>query len=128
MDYAKAVKAYVKMRDTRAANKKAFEEQDEKIKTDMAKIEFVLLKHLQEVGADSIATPHGTFYKQLEILPTGQDWDAFYKWIIKEDVVGEALERRIKKTFIAQYMEANEGKVPPGVNVLREYVVRIRRK
>jgi hypothetical protein len=37
------------------------------------------------------------------------------------------LEKRIKKTFVQEWMDAHEGTPPPGVNVYREFVVRVRR-
>jgi hypothetical protein len=37
------------------------------------------------------------------------------------------LERRFKKTFVKDYRESNEGAIPPGVSVMREFTVRVRR-
>ena len=126
LDLDRIARVYVKIRDARAANTRAYEEADEKFKADLKKLENVMLGHLNSTGSKSVATESGTFYKQEEILPTGSDWDAFYDWI-KDNDAFDALERRVKKGFIREYMEANNGAIPPGITVLREFVVRVRR-
>lgn len=126
MDLGKLVKTYVKIRDARAEKKRAFELEDGQLKEHLAKLEAVLLNHLNTSGSESVRTDEGTFYKQEEIIPTGSDWDALYTWIKDKDAF-DALERRIKKTFIKEFMETHEGSLPPGVSVHREYVVRVRR-
>lgn len=126
MDTAKMVKAFVKLRDARTALKREFEDKDNALKSKQELLEGQLLKFLNENEMESVKTPHGTFYRQEELTPTGADWDAFYKWIAQNDAF-DALERRIKKTFIKEYMEMHSGGIPPGVSVYREYVVRVRR-
>jgi len=126
MDISTLSKAYVKIRDARGALKKQYEEEDIKLKAKLERLEAEMLRFLQENNTDSVKTVHGTFYRQEEITPTGADWDALYKWIAQNDAF-DALERRIKKGFVKEYMETHEGGVPPGVSVYREYVVRVRR-
>jgi hypothetical protein len=126
MDVQRMVKAYIKIRDKRAEIKKEFEEQDKALKEKLELIESEMLRHMQETGIESIKTAAGTFYRQEEVTPTGSDWDAFYTWVKTNDAF-DALERRIKKGFIKEYMETHEGGIPPGVSVYREYVVRVRR-
>lgn len=119
-------RAYVSIRDARSAATAAHEKADKELKAKQDKIGAVMLGFLAEHGIDSAATEAGTFYRQEELTPTGADWQAFYAWIAKHNAF-DALERRIKKTFIRQYMEENANAIPPGVNVFREYVVRVRR-
>jgi hypothetical protein len=126
MDTNALTKTYVKIRDARTALKRKFDEEDGKLKAKLERLEGAMLKFLQESGIDSAKTENGTFYRQEEITPTGSDWDRFYQWIAENDAV-DALERRIKKTFVKEYMETHEGAIPPGVTVYREYVVRVRR-
>jgi len=126
MDLNKLTKAHLRIREARSKIKKEFDEQDASLKAQQEKLESIMLAHLNETNVGSVRTDSGTFYRQEEITPSGADWDAFYRWITEHDAF-DALERRIKKTFIKEYMEANEGAIPPGVNVYREYVVRVRR-
>ena len=126
MDLDQIVRVYVKIRDARAAASKEAKERDAELKDKLSKLEAVLLNHLNETKADSVKTSEGTFYRQEDLIPTGSDWEAFYAWV-KENDAFDALERRIKKTFIAEYIEAHDGEIPPGVSVYREHVVRVRR-
>lgn len=119
-------KAYVKLRDARTALKREFDEKDNALKAKQERLEAEMLRFLQENNLDSVRTETGTFYRQEDITPTGSDWQLFYDWVAKNDAF-DALERRIKKGFIKEYMETHEGGVPPGVSVYREYVVRVRR-
>lgn len=126
MDVNKMTKAYVKLRDAKLELKRKMDEEIAGFDKKLELLEGQMLKFLNESKMDSVKTPSGTFYRQEEITPTGADWTAFYRWIAENDGF-EFLERRIKKTAIKEYMDAHEGGVPPGVNVYREFVVRVRR-
>lgn len=126
MDAKKMVTAYINIRQKRADIKKKFEEEDKTLKEKLELIEAKMLQQMQEAGIESIKTEAGTFYRQEEITPAGSDWNAFYNWVREHDAF-DALEKRIKKTFIKEYMDAHDGGIPPGVSVYREYVVRVRR-
>lgn len=125
MDMDKLTRAYLNIRQKRHQIAAAFKEEDDQLKENLSRIETAMLKFLNDSGAQSMATPSGTFYRQEEITPSGSDWDAFYNWV-KENDAFDALERRIKKTFIADYQQAHDGDLPPGVSVYREYVARVR--
>lgn len=126
MDVNKLTKVYVKIRDARSEAKRAFEEEDNKLKAKLELLEGQMLKFLLDSKTDSVKTVAGTFYKQEEITPSGSDWQAFYQWVGDNDAY-DFLEKRIKKTSIKEYMDMNEGGIPPGVSVHREWVVRVRR-
>jgi hypothetical protein len=126
LDLAQVTKAYVNIRDARSQLRKEYEANDEELKVAQSKLEGLMLKHLGEHNTDSVRTEYGTFYRQQEIIPTCSDWTSFYDWIAKHNVF-EALERRVKKTFIKDFMEEHENQLPPGISVLREYQVRVRR-
>lgn len=125
-DVNRLTKTYIKIRDARSQLRKDWMVEDTKLKEKLEKIESALLKFLNETQQNSSKTDSGIVYRQEEITPTGADWDAFYQWVAKNNAF-DALERRIKKTFISEYMDAHEGGIPPGVSVYREYVVRVRR-
>ena len=126
MDINALTKAHVRIRDARAALKKTFDAEDGVLKAKQERLEGEMLRILQQGNVDSIKTDSGTFYRQEDITPRGDDWDAFYQWVAANDAF-DALERRIKKTFVKEYMETHDGAIPPGVSVYREYVVRVRR-
>lgn len=126
MDIDEMVDVYQRIHEARRELKRKFDEEDRELKTDEEAIKLALLGFMQKSGLKSVKTNHGTAYQQEEVIPTGSDWHAFYDWV-REHNAFDALERRIKKTFIKEFMENNEGAVPPGVSVLRELTVRIRR-
>lgn len=126
MDVSKLARAYVRLRDERALKKKEFEDADRVLKGYMEQIEAQMLAVLNEGNIDSINTPAGTFYRQEDITPQGADWGAFYHWVRDNDAF-DFLEKRIKKGAVKEYMEQNEGALPPGVSVFRKFEVRVRR-
>jgi hypothetical protein len=126
MDINKLTKAYINIREAKHALKKQFDEADGDLKKKLERIEAEMLRFLQTSNTDSVKTDAGTFYRQEEITPTGSDWDLFYHWIAENEAF-DALERRVKKTFVKEYMEAHDGSIPPGLSVYREFVVRVRR-
>jgi hypothetical protein len=126
LDLGKITKAHINIRDARNQLRKQYEEADTELKAAQAKLEGVMLDHLNNHGMESVRTEAGTFYRQEEITPSASDWNALYDWI-KDNDAWDALERRIKKTFVKEYQEAHNGGLPPGISVYREYVVRVRR-
>ena len=126
MDFNRVTKAYVALRDKRSEIKKAYDAEDDTYKQKLAQLEGVMLGHLNSTGTESVRTENGTFYRTEELKPSGADWQAFYAWVRENDAF-DALERRIKKDFVREYMESNDGQLPPGVSVHREFVVRVRR-
>lgn len=126
METNKLVKAYLNLREARHTLKRKFDEDDGALKIKQERIESALLAFLNENKVDRVATPLATVYRQEEMTPTAADWSAVYEFI-KENDAFEMLERRLKKTFVKDYMEQHEGGVPPGVSVFREFVVRVRR-
>jgi hypothetical protein len=120
------VKVFLKIRTARHDAKKAWEAHDATLEAQQEELENFLLGYTNQTGVDSFRTAYGTVYKTPDIVPSASDWDAFYKWIAENDAF-DALERRIKKTFISTYMETNKGELPPGVSVFRQMKISVRR-
>jgi hypothetical protein len=56
-----------------------------------------------------------------------QDWDNFRKFVV-ENASLELLEKRIHQGNFKQYMAENEADgLPPGVSVMREYGITVRK-
>jgi len=122
-----ATRVYVEMRDERAAKKRAWQAEDDDLKNQMDTIEAFFIETCQSLGVESFRTAHGTVYRSVSIKPNCEDWDTFGNWIIKNEAI-EALEKRVKRSFITEYMETHKNKLPPGISVIQEYTVTIRRK
>lgn len=126
MDVSEMVDLYQQIVEERRELKRKFDEEERALKADEERIKLAILGFMQKNNVKSIKTDSGTAFQQEEIIPTGSDWQAFYDWVAQNHAF-DALERRIKKTFIKDYMENHDGDTPPGVSVLRELTVRIRR-
>jgi hypothetical protein len=123
----KVAATYVKIRDKRSELKKQWEVEDLKLKDQLDTIESFFLETLQTLGVESARTKHGTIYRSLDVKPSCEDWNAFYAWIAENDAF-DALERRVKKTFITKFMEDNSETLPPGITVVKEYIAKVLRK
>ena len=53
-----------------------------------------------------------------------QDWDSFKNFII-EHQVPDLLEKRIAQGNMATFLEENPGLVPPGLNSITEFDIRV---
>lgn len=126
MDYNRLVLAYRNLRDAEQLIMREAEAKAKELRDKRERLEGEMLRILNDNNGEGIRTASGTFYRTEDVIPSGADWAAFYGWV-KDNDAFDALERRIKKTFIADYMEANDGSVPPGVNVFRRYKVNVRK-
>ena len=121
------VQAYLNIRSERDKILREYEAKDAKLKEDLAKIEALLLDVCNSINADSIRTTHGTIMRKMNERFFCQDWDNFRKFII-ENASLELLEKRIHQGNFKQYMAENEADgLPPGVSVMREYGITVRK-
>lgn len=125
-DLNRIVQVYNRIRDAKALHIQQSDAKTAEYDEQLAKLDGYLLGVMNTTKQESFRTESGTVYRQEDVLPAGSDWGAFYKWIAENDAF-EFLERRIKKTAVAEYREKNKGALPPGVSVTRRYVVRVRK-
>lgn len=121
------VQAFTAIKDARTAKRRAWEAEDLQLEQDQDKLKTLMLDMLNGLGGTSITTSHGTVYRTEKIRPSAGDWVAVYDWIMEDPERFELLEKRLKATFVKQFMDDNNGAIPPGVNVYREYEVAVRR-
>jgi hypothetical protein len=104
-----------------------YEAADNALKEDMAKLEAVMLEMCNSVNADSIKTRHGTVMRKLNERFFCQDWENFYKFVLDNEAV-QLLERRIHQSNFKEFMKDHDGDgLPPGVNVMREFGISVRK-
>lgn len=117
---------YMQARDKRAAIKRAYEEEDNKLKAFLAKLEINLMQMMDEVGSDNLKIAGlAQAYKTPQTKVSAKDWNAVWEYIEESGNVS-LLQRRLSKKAVEEYMEANDGDLPPGVDVLTERVVVVR--
>lgn len=121
------VTAYIALRDERAKLKEEYESADKKLVDDMEKIEQTMLSICNDIGADSIKTGVGTVIRKVNERFYCTDWENFGNYVLENEAV-ELLERRIHQGNFREHMASIEGQgLPPGVNVMREYGITVRR-
>lgn len=122
----KLVKAYIKMRDARAALSTEYEAKDKEIKDQMDLIEHTLLDVCKRAGADSIKTGAGTIIRGVRISYWTSDWESMHNFV-KENQALDLLERRVAQKAMGEFLKANPDKMPKGMNVETKYTVTVRR-
>lgn len=121
------VKAYLTIRVEREKILHEYEEQDKKLKEDITLIEQSMLSVCNDTNADSIKTQHGTVIRKLNERFYCNDWDNFRNFVLDNEAV-ELLERRIHQGNFKEFMsEHQQDGLPPGVNVMREFGIVVRK-
>lgn len=117
---------YLKIRDTRAENKREFENVDKDLEEQQKMLAEQMLDSCKEIGADSIKTPHGTIIRSVKSKYWTGDWDSMYTFIKEHDAFG-LLEKRLHQTNMKDFLNENPDVMPMGLNVENEYTVVVRR-
>jgi len=127
-DLETMVNAYLAIRDEREKLKQRYEECDTELKADQSQIEQAFLAVCNELGGvNSINTKVGTIIRKLNERYVCSEWDGFRQFVLENEAV-ELLEKRIHQGNFKQFMETHESDgLPPGVNVMREYGISVRR-
>jgi len=121
------VKAYLTIRTERETLKSQYEVNDKVLLDDMDALEKEMLVICNDTNASSIRTGSGTVIRKLNERFTTNDWDNFKKFVIENDAV-DLLERRIHQGNFKQFMAEHERDgLPPGVNVMREFGIVVRK-
>ena len=125
-DLDKLTAIYLKIRDTRADNKRQFEAVDKDLEEQQKMLAEQMLESCKELGADSIKTPHGTIIRSVKSKYWTGDWDSMYNFIKEHDAFG-LLEKRLHQTNMKDFLNENPDVMPMGLNVENEYTVVVRR-
>ena len=121
------VEAYINIRSQRERLLREYETSDAALKEDLHKLEVALLEVCNTINADSIKTSHGTVMRKLNERFFCSDWDNFYRYVLENEAV-QLLERRIHQSNFKEHLKDIEGDgLPPGVNVMREFGVTVRK-
>ena len=126
-DMEELVKTYLTIRNEREKIEAQFKEQDAALKAELSTLEQAMLAGCNEIKADSIKTPHGTVMKKLSERYTCSDRDNFNKFVVEHGAV-ELFEGRIHQSNFKEFMtERHSDGLPPGVNVMREFTITVRK-
>jgi hypothetical protein len=125
-DLDKLTAIYLKIRDTRAENKREFENVDKDLEEQQKMLAEQMLDSCKEIGADSIKTPHGTIIRSVKSKYWTGDWDSMYNFIREHNAFG-LLEKRLHQTNMKDFLNENPDALPMGLNVESEYTIVVRR-
>lgn len=128
MDNVEAlVETYLTLRRERETLKAQYESQDSELKKDMEGIEAALLDVCNRTNVNGLKTQHGSVTRQVKDRFFCTDWDNFKKFVEAEGSL-DLLERRIHQRNFKEFMAERQGDgLPPGVNVLREFDIVVRK-
>ena len=121
------VKIYLTIRNERERIEAEWKAKDAEFKADLSAIEQQMMMTCNEANAKSIRTDYGTVMRRLNERYTVADGDSFRRFVM-ENALPELFEARIHqgnfKEFITEHKD--EG-LPPGVNVMREFTIVVRK-
>lgn len=121
------VAVYIAIRNEREKLLKEYERQDAELEEDLKKVKAALLSTCNSVNADTIRTQSGTVMRKLNERFYCSDWDVFHKFLVENQAV-ELLERRIHQGNFKQFLSDHGADgLPPGVNVMREFDISVRK-
>jgi len=127
MNTDQLVETFITLRNERDRMRNEWEAEDAKIKEEMTTLEQALLAICNEANATSIKTDKGTVIRKLNERFFCSDWDNFRDYVLEHQAL-ELLERRIHQGNFKEFIAEREAEgLPPGVNVMREYGVTVRK-
>jgi hypothetical protein len=121
------VKIYLTIRTEREKMKANWEVEDGGLEQEMKLLEQSMLTVCNDTNASSIRTESGTVIRSLKERFTTNDWGNFKKFVLENQAV-DLLERRIHQGNFKEFMaEHKDEGLPPGVNVMREFTIVVRK-
>jgi hypothetical protein len=121
------VKIYLTIRTEREKLKASWEVKDGELEQEMKLLEQSMLTVCNDTNASSIRTESGTVIRSLKERFTTNDWDNFKKFVLDHEAI-DLLERRIHQGNFKEFMaEHKDEGLPPGVNVMREFTIVVRK-
>jgi len=117
-------RVYIKMRDKLTVLTREYEEAETKIKTQQAEVAAAMKDILQAAGGTGMKTQYGTVSLKTNTRYYAQDWDAMYRFIHDNEAM-HLLEKRIAQRNMSEFLEANPGSIPPGLNTMSELTVSV---
>ena len=118
---------YMALRRERERIASEFKTEDERLKEAQSAIEAKLLAMCSEHNVDSVRTKNGTVMRSVKSRVHVLDWDSFYEYVL-ENKAPQLLQKRVHESNFEEFMSERRGDgLPPGVNVVREYSITIRK-
>ena len=117
-------KIYRKIKERIDLLTQEYDNEIETLKAQQDEIRFAMKDQMKSMGVKSVQTSFGTVSMVTKTRYNTQDWDSFKKFILENEVV-DLLEKRIAQTNMARYLEENPSSLPPGLNSVTEFEIRV---
>lgn len=125
--FEELVKIYLTIRNERERIEAEWKAKDDELRTDLKSLEGQMLVTCNDNNASSIRTKTGTVIRKLNERYTVADGDVFRRFVM-ENGVPELFEQRIAQTNFKEFIaEHKDDGLPPGVNVMREFTIVVRK-
>jgi hypothetical protein len=121
----KLVRVYLKIRAARTKLSKEYDVADDALKQQLSVVSGEIMRRLLERGATQTKTPDGTAFFGEDMQVTIADEDVFKNFVLEARDLNW-YQKRVKIEHLREYMKANQGRLPPGINVFRERTVLVR--
>jgi hypothetical protein len=127
MNLEELVKVYLTIRSEREKIESEWKAKDDELRADLKSLESQMLVTCNENNASSIKTGSGTVIRKLNERYTVADGDVFRKFVLQEGAV-DLFESRIHQGNFKEFIsERKDDGLPPGVNVMREFGIVVRK-
>lgn len=121
------VKVYLTIRNERERIEAEWAVKDKELKGELDVLAQTFMTHCNESNAKSIRTDYGTVMRKLNERYTVSDGTAFRKFVMDNEMP-ELLEARIAQANFKEFIaERKADGLPPGVNVMREFTIVVRK-
>lgn len=117
-------KVYRKIKTRIDLVQKDFDTQLEALKEQLEGVKLAIKDQMKAQGAKSVKTDFGTLSLVTKTRYSTDDWDSFKQFIIDHEVV-DLLEKRVAQLNMAKFLEENPTLVPPGLNSMTEYEIKL---
>jgi len=126
MTVDEAIAAFLKLRNKKDSMEAELKQKTDAIAKIMTKLEQYLMVQASEQGVDSFKTEHGTAFIKEADYASVEDWDVVLEFIADKQAY-EFLTKKVNKLAVREYIEENDGLMPPGMTygVRRGIQVRI---
>ena len=117
-------RVYIKMRDKLTELTYEFEEKEAALKAQQAEVAAAMKDILQTAGGTGMKTQFGTVSLRTSTRYYTQDWQAMYQFLTEHEAL-HLLEKRIAQKAMSEFLEANPGLIPQGLNTMSELSVSV---
>jgi hypothetical protein len=83
-------------------------------------------QQMQTQGLTNFKGSAGIAFLQTDTTVSVKDWDAMFEWI-KQNEQWAFLEKRVSKSVVKDFMESQNGEIPPGLGVTTSVEAHIRK-